>query len=548
MTTSPGLTSSHWALTAEDEVLDTTVASILHDAACAAPGAVAVVEGAGSFSERRRFSYGDLFGSVVATAVGLSSSFRRGERLATFAESTPEALVLSYAAAMAGLVLVPVNPSLRAPELAYILGQSGAAGLAVGARHRGADLAETAVAAVALAHGAQDAPGPAAQVARVDELVDLRAGHETSDGAAPRLPVELLARAPSPGDTAQLVYTSGTTGLPKGAMLTHRGMTNAARLGGIRFGLTRGDVYVDTMPLHHVGGQVVAFQICQRTATAVLVAAFDAGRVLELLESEEADVTAGVPTMLVSMIEHPDFARRDLSSLRSVSSGGAVVPPEIVRYIEESLGARSTICFGQTEMCGFISQTHLDDSPEDKAVTLGQPLPHVEARVVTPAGTAGIGETGELEVRSPWVMSGYHEMPEATREALSGDGWLRTGDLVTMDARGYLRIAGRVKEMIVTGGVNVFPVEVEAVLCEHPDVSMAAVIGIPDHKWGERVVAVVRPVPGAHPDPSELDLYVRERLAPFKAPKSVVVRNELPLTASGKVQKFVLRDELAGGI
>jgi fatty-acyl-CoA synthase len=313
------------------------------------------------------------------------------------------------------------------------------------------------------------------------------------------------------------------------------------------------------MPLHHVGGQVVAFGICQMLATAVLVSGFDAGLVLELLETEHATVTAGVPTMLVSLIEHPEFSSRDMTPLRSVSSGGSVVPPEVVRHIESTLGVKFTICFGQTETCGFISQTHLGDSAEDKASTLGQPLPCVEARVVSSPSTSAnpsahaeehvlsCGEVGELQVRAPYLMTGYHDMSEATDAAFAPGGWLRTGDLVTMDDRGFLRIAGRVKDMIVTGGENVFPVEIEAVLCEHPEVMMAAVVGIPDHKWGEQVVAVVRPAPGAEPDPATLTVYLKERLASFKVPKQIVVADELPLTASGKVQKFVLREQLARG-
>ena len=306
-----------------------------------------------------------------------------------------------------------------------------------------------------------------------------------------------------PDDVAQLVYTSGTTGAPKGALLTHRGMTNAARFGAMRFGMRPGDVYVQTMPLFHVGGQVVSFQLCQLSATAVLVPAFDPGLVLELVESERATLTCGVPTMLLALVEHPDFSRRDLSSLRAVSGGGAVVPAELVRHIEEALGVQFAVVFGQTEACGFISQTHLDDSAEDKGETLGRPLPGVGARVVDPARGVPVarGAVGELEVRGPNVMAGYHELPEASAEAIGPDGWLRTGDLVTMDDRGYLRMTGRVKEMIVSGGENIFPVEIENALAEHPEVAQVAVVGVPDDRWGEAAVAVVVPSAARSPGP-----------------------------------------------
>jgi fatty-acyl-CoA synthase len=550
------LKSSYWAPSVEEPVLETTVASILRQAAELAPDTTALVEGIADPRKRRRFTYSELLVFAHLAAASLSARFEKGERVVCFAPSVPEALVLSYASALAALVLVPVNPALRPGELTYVLNQCGASGVTAGAEHRGNDLQDVAIRAAA------DAPS-VREVLRLNDTVLL------DDTVGLELPAQersvnksaLAERDPRPEDTAQLVYTSGTTGLPKGARLTHRGMTNAARFGAIRFGLHPGDVYLDTMPLHHVGGQVVAFQICQMLATAVLVPNFDAGLVLELAESEHATVTAGVPTMLLSLIDHPDFSSRDLSSLRSVSSGGSVVPPELVRHIESALGVRSTICFGQTETCGFISQTHLDDSAEDKASTLGRPLPHVEARVVASAATGAAtenegeeedavlecGEVGELQVRAPYVMAGYHDMPEATAAAFAPGRWLRTGDLVTMDTRGFLRIAGRVKDMIVTGGENVFPVEIEAVLCEHPDVMMAAVIGVPDDKWGEQVVAIVRPAAGAVPDTRLLNTYLRERLAPFKVPKQILVSDELPLTASGKVQKFVLRERFADG-
>ncbi|HTX63577.1 MAG TPA: class I adenylate-forming enzyme family protein, partial [Acidimicrobiales bacterium] len=556
----PTLRNSYWAPTEDEPVAESTVASILRDAARSAPQRTALVRGAQDPEGRDRYSYSQLLGCAERTAGLLAEQFARNERVCCYAPSVPEALVVTYATALAGLVLVPANPALRSGELTYVLAQCGASGIVTGAGFRGGDLRDTAKRA------ASDAPS-VREILRLGELVDWDTSHAKGPGtpmqdtaAAQERPMETrpAGREPEPDDVAQLVYTSGTTGLAKGARLTHKGMTNAARFGAIRFGLRPGDVYLDTMPLHHVGGQVVAFQICQQLATAVLVSGFDAGLVLELLESERATVTVGVPTMLVSLIEHPDFEKRDLSALRSVSSGGSVVPPDLVRHIESTLGVRSTICFGQTETCGFISQTHLSDSAEDKATTLGQPLARVEARVVASAGaTPGAepdagghpedtvvdcGVVGELQVRSPYVMQGYHLMPEATADAFAPGGWLRTGDLVTMDERGFLRIAGRVKDMIVTGGENVFPAEVEAVLCEHPDVAMAAVVGISDRRWGEQVVAVVRLAPGASFDPVKLTAYMKERLASFKVPKRIVSSDEMPLTASGKIQKFVLRE------
>jgi fatty-acyl-CoA synthase len=507
-------------------VEETTVASILRRAAAEVPENSALVAGDGS---GRRWSYAALCAEAEQAAGALAAAFAPGERLAVVGPSLPESLVCSYAAAMARLVLVPVNPALRAGELAHVLGQSGAAGCIGVERWRDA-------APLATIEELQPSLPALRQVIGFGDWADFA-------GSAPPLAPD--APAPDPSDVAQIVYTSGTTGAPKGAMLTHRGMTNAARLGGIRFGMRSGDVFVQTMPLFHVGGQVVSFEICQHRAVEVLLTSFDPGVMLELVEAERATLTCGVPTMLLSLIEHPDFARRDLSSLRSVSSGGAAVPTELVRHIESSLGVSFTIVFGQTEACGFISQTHLDDPDEVKAASLGTPLPGIEARVVDDEGdVVGLGEPGELEVRGPNVMAGYHDMAEATAEALRGDGWLRTGDVVDMDAAGVLRIRGRRKDMIVSGGENIFPVEIEDVLMAHPAVAQAAVVGVSDRRWGEAAVAVIRPVPGANPVPTELEAYLRERLAAFKVPRRWAVVEELPLTASGKVRKHVLREQL----
>ncbi len=524
---------SIWIADGREPVLETTVASILRDAARRSPETTALVAGAADPASRRRWTYLELLADAECAAAALARWFEPGERIAVAATSIPESLILTYATALAGLVLVPVNPALREAELRHVLAQSACAGAFVVPEYRGHDLART------LAGLGPDLPG-LRQVVAFDEW-------DAFVSSAPA-PVPAPARTVAPDDIAQLVYTSGTTGSPKGALLTHRGMTNAARFGAMRFGMRPGDVYVQTMPLFHVGGQVVSFQLCQLSATAVLVPAFEPGLVLELIEAEAATLTCGVPTMLLALVDHPDFARRDLSSLRAVSGGGAVVPAELVRHIEGALGVQFAVVFGQTEASGFISQTHLEDAAEDKGATLGTPLPGVSARVVDPATGAalGRGEVGELEVRGPNVMAGYHELPEDTAAATRSGGWLRTGDLVTMDDRGYLRMAGRLKEMIVSGGENIFPVEIENALLEHPDVAQVAVVGVADRRWGEAPVAVIVPTPDRSPQPADLEAYLRERMAAFKVPRRWVLADDLPRTASGKVQKHVVRDQLGG--
>jgi fatty-acyl-CoA synthase len=525
------LTESRWTADTSEPILDSTIAGILREAVAAAPDRTALVAGSADPAARTRRTYRELATEAEAVARTLAARLAPGDRLAVLAPSRPESLVLSFAAAMARLVVVPVNPALREGEIEHILDRSGAAGVCSVDRHRDNDLG----ASIAAVRG------------RLPALREVLAFEEwpalVAAGSGGRRPLP----PPAPDDLAQIVFTSGTTGAPKGVMLTHRAMCNAARLGGQRFGLGAGDVYVDTIPLYHVGGQGVAFQIVQASATNVLVTQFEPGVHLDLLEGERATHTIGVPTMLLDVIAHPDFHRRDLSALRGLSTGGAAVPADLVRSIERSLGVRSTIVFGQTEACGFISQTFLDDDPEDKASTVGRLLPQLDGRVVDPGRgvVVPVGEVGELQIRGFGVMAGYFDEPDATAATIEPDGWLHTGDLAVMDARGYLRITGRLKDMIVTGGVNVFPAEIEAAIAAHPAVAEVAVLGVPHPRWGEAVVGVVRLATGTRVDAADLEAFTRERLAPYKVPKRWLFTDALPRNASGKVQKFRLREQLA---
>jgi fatty-acyl-CoA synthase len=253
--------------------------------------------------------------------------------------------------------------------------------------------------------------------------------------------------------------------------------------------------------------------------------------------------------MMIAMLEHPEFERRDLARVRVAVAGGASVPPEIVRAIESRLGVSFCIVYGQTEASPLITQTRLDDTPEDKANTVGLPMPRADVKVADPitGEPVGFGAVGELCARGYMVMKEYFDKPEATASALDADGWLHTGDLATMDERGYCRITGRLKDIVIRGGENMFPAEIEAALIEHPDVTEAAVIGVPDPLMGEELAAFVR-VSGVPPDVAALRAHVRERLAAPKAPRYWVFVEEFPLTGSGKIQKFVLRERWQAGV
>jgi fatty-acyl-CoA synthase len=285
----------------------------------------------------------------------------------------------------------------------------------------------------------------------------------------------------------------------------------------------------------------------QRAAVNVPVLAFDPALVLELCETLQAEFLLGVPTMLVAMLEHPDFSKRDLSAVRVAVSGGSPVPAELVRRVEKEVGAVFSVVFGTTECSPLITQVRLDDSADDRAETLGQPLPQTEVKVADPATgqSVPVGALGELCARGYLVMKGYHDAPEATEAAIDADGWYHTGDLASMDSRGYFRIEGRLKDMIIRGGENIYPREIEDVLFAHPGVAEAAVVGIPDPHWGEVVAAFIRPAPGESPSEEDLRAHCREHLAPYKTPARWQFVDSFPLTASGKIQKFKLREVLA---
>jgi fatty-acyl-CoA synthase len=351
-----------------------------------------------------------------------------------------------------------------------------------------------------------------------------------------------------PSDAAQIQYTSGTTGFPKGALLHHRGLTNNARIFATLTGICAGDTYVNPFPMFHTAGCVLGvLGPLQSGACHVPAFVADPALILELVETERADIVLGVPTVLLGLLECPDLPMRDVSTLRVVLSGGATVPADLVRRIEKTLDVQFSIVYGTTECSPLITQVRLDDAFTDKTETLGRPLPQTEVRIADPTTDEVLqcGVVGELQVRGYCVMTGYYEMPDQTAAAIDAEGWYRTGDLASMDDRGFLRIEGRIKDMIIRGGENIYPREIEELLFEHPKVADVAVIGVRDERWGEAVAAFVRPAEGEAPTAEELFAYCREHLAPYKTPRYWEFVDAFPQTASGKVQKFILRERFA---
>jgi acyl-CoA synthetase (AMP-forming)/AMP-acid ligase II len=531
------LTESYWPSTGAESPRRDTIATLLSAAVDRRPDGVALVEGVADPALRRRWTYRELQHRTRQVATALLQSFDPGDRVALWAPNSADWVCFQLGAGMAGIVLVTVNPAYQHAELAHVLHRSEVSGLYFAAEHRGRDLqhiARQVATTVPSIH----------TMGRLDELIE-RAEQVEPGAALPDV---------TPDDIAQIQYTSGTTGSPKGAMLTHGGISTAFDQVTLRAGFTDDapPTWINPMPLFHIGGAGLAtVGVLARAGTHVIMPGFDVELFLELAEVEQGTLTLAVPTMLIAILEHPSLAGRDLSSLRTVLTGGSTVPTELVLRVQRELDARVLITFGQTECHGTMSMTQLDDTPEDISATVGIPFDHVDVKIADPetGATVAIGAPGEILVRGQQVMAGYYNEPAATAAAIDDDGWLRFGDLGTMDQRGYLRVIGRLKDMVIRGGENIYPREIEDVLSHHPDVGDVAVVGVPDATWGEEVAAVVRFAADITeaPDPEALLAYCRERLAGYKCPRLWFYVTELPLTPSGKVIKHRLASMIAEG-
>jgi fatty-acyl-CoA synthase len=528
------LTMSHAVGPLEPEVREATLGDLLTRAAETTPDRVALICGSPDPTARRQWTYAELHSASVRTAHALLRRFEPGERVAVWAPNIPEWIMMEFGAALAGLVLVTVNPGFRKHESEHVLRQSRAVGVVVYPEFRGNPMLATV----------EEMRPRCPELREVIRFDEWSAFLQSGTDPAPVLPTV------DPGDPAMIQYTSGTTGLPKGALLSHRAVVNNSAHTLELMGVPDGTVWLTTMPMFHAGGCLLCVVgAMSRRGTQVLVESFDSALVLELIETYRCDGTSTVPTMLVSMLEHPNFASTDLSSLKYLSSGASTVPAPLVTAFQERLGATFTILFGQTECSPMATMTNPSDSVADKAETIGRPMPHTEVKIVDPVtgDTVPIGAVGELCTRGYHVMLGYFEDPVATAAAVDVDGWLHTGDLCSMDERGYCRVEGRLKDMIIRGGENVYPREVEELLFAHPKVGEVAVIGLPDDKWGEEVAAFIRPIAGERVDKDELFAYVRERLAPYKTPRHWFEVDAFPMTGSGKIQKYKLRQMSASG-
>jgi fatty-acyl-CoA synthase len=553
---------SHWAPETEGfELLELTLGELLDRQAQTFGDQEAVVYRYPEEGLELRLGFRALRDRVDAVAKGLMAlGVEAGDKVAVLATNIPEWLLLELAIPRIGAVLVTVNTNVRAAELEYLLRQAEVHTLLLIEEHRGNRYAETVGSLVPELAGradpVRDAIASAAfpQLRHVVQLGNtppqpgllpfagmLDAGERVDDGA-------LRARhaAVKPDDISQIQFTSGTTGAPKGAMITHRGTINNARLFGFRAGFRAGDRMVTAMPFFHTAGNVLdVLGLIVHGGTLVKAIHFDPLKLLELVQQERATILHGVPTMLLAMLQHPRAAEFDTSSLRLVVSGGTPIPVPVLEQVKAQFGADPVIGFGMTEASPMVTGTPADDSFELKSATVGKPLPHVAVKIVDRQGEpVPLGEPGELLVRGFGVMKGYYKMPDQTAEAIDADGWLHSGDLATMDAQGYIRIVGRIKDMIIRGGENVYPAEVESFLMRHPAIRQAQVVGVPDPYMGEEAAAFIQLREGRTLVEDELRDHCRANMSRHKLPKYFRFVTEFPLTPSGKVKKFELRDRL----
>lgn len=517
-----------------------------------------------------RWTYQDYRDRANAVARGLLAlGLQQGDHIAILAANVPDWPLLMMAAAKAGLVLVTINPLLRATEIEYILKHGDVRVLFFMAQVRDYDHLATIRALTTPGNTHGEVTSERFPLLHHVSLLGMPpAGLMQQEGWRPTVLREVIAggtllsttavveRQASlrPSDPAILMYTSGTTGFPKGALLTHYGLVNNAvvytkRLEpfALRDGLALQELRTSSwFPFFHVAGIVTGLLApLYAGSTACPLLAFDPVKAMQIISRERCLVAVGVSTMIQALLAHPDVATYDFSSLKMLGSGGAPVPLFLMEQVKTQLGADVGICFGQTEGSCCITMTLADDPFPSKSATVGKALPHIEVKIIDPATgeIVPVGERGELCYRGFVVMAGYYRMPEKTGETIDIDGWAHSGDLATMNAQGYLNIVGRLKDMVIRGGENLFPVEIEEFLIHHPKVAQVQVVGVPDAYFGEELLAVVIPRTGEQLTEEELRVYCQGQISHQKTPRYFQFAESYPLTASGKVQKFILREQ-----
>ncbi|MEG7333868.1 AMP-binding protein [Bacillus sp. 0102A] len=536
------------------ELIHSTIGRLLEQTAETYPDQEAVV-----YPDRHiRYTYAQFDSLCRQTAKALMRmGIGKGDHVAIWASNIPEWLAVQFAAAKIGAVLVTVNTNYQAHELDYLLKQSDAAALIVMDSYRGTSYTDILNSLI-----------PELQIAEPGQLTSERYPFlktliyigdkplpgmyhwgDTERFAKTVTDAELEARMNSleKDDVINMQYTSGTTGFPKGVMLTHFNVINNAANIAECMALTSQDRMCIPVPFFHCFGCVLGVLACVSVGAAMIpVQEFDPVSVLKTVEKEKCTALHGVPTMFIAELHHPDFEAYDLSTLRTGIMAGSPCPSEVMKAVIEKMGMKDiTIAYGQTEASPVITQTRANDSFIRRVNTTGRALPHAEVKIVEPGTCQEVqrGVQGELCTRGYHVMKGYYKDKEATRKAINYDGWLFTGDLAVMDEDGYCRITGRLKDMLIRGGENIYPRETEEFLYQHPDILDVQVVGVPDAKFGEEAAAWIKLKDGKTASPEEIKDYCKGKIARHKIPRYVIFTDEYPMTASGKIQKYKLREK-----
>lgn len=511
--------------------------------------------------EGLKLSWYDLAAQVDRMAAGLLAlGLRRGNRVGIWAPNRHEWLITQFATARIGLILVNINPAYRKSELEYALRAVGCRALVMSRQFKSSDY-------LSMILDLMPELSLAGEKGRVDSvrLPDLKHVIVLGDAQAPvrcltyrelealagpaqRQRLDPLTSALDPDDAINIQFTSGTTGLPKGATLSHFNIVNNARYTALAMRLSERDRLCIPVPLYHCFGMVLGV-LCAVASGATMVfpgEGFDAGETLASVDRHRCTVLHGVPTMFVAMLERKDRATLDLSSLRTGIMAGAPCPTDTMRrVISEMHMAQVTIAYGMTETAPISFQSSLHDTLERRVSTVGRVQPHFEAKIIDRQGRiVPLGETGQICTRGYGVMRGYWKDPTRTAEAIDEAGWMHTGDLGVMDAEGYLNIVGRVKDMLIRGGENIYPREIEEFLLQHPAILAVQVVGVPDEKYGEEVAACIILREGELLDDAAVRVYCKDQIAHYKVPRYIEFMPEFPMTATGKPQKFTLREQL----
>lgn len=531
------LTESYWPLDDRASLVEHTLGTLLRDRAAQFPDTTAVVGTAHATGEQRRLTYEELYAEAASVASALLGVVEPGDFVALWAPNVVEWPVIMFGAALAGVTLVALNPVLRRDELVYALNHSRAMVLIHADSSRNYDMAAVVAAAVA------DCP----------HLKDTISLSDTGRWrASTPLPAASAGPAASdPSAAAMLQYTSGTTGLPKGVLLRHRSLVNVARFTMEAVEIPANPVGVNPLPMFHTASCVIGtLGTVWMGGTMVLIEQFTPAAVLAAARAENANVLFFVPTILGAVLEAARGDNEPAPRLVRVLGGGANIPGAMIEATAETFGATVHNLFGQTELSPVLTLTRTSDSRRVQTTSSGRPLPQVAVKVVDPVDGAvtNLGQPGEICARGYQQMIGYLDDPHATAAAVDSDGWLHTGDLGFLSDDGTLTITGRLKDLIIRGGENIAPAEIESCLAAHDGVREVAIVGMPDQKWGETVAAVI--VPRGVPSQGfrqALLAHLQERLSPYKLPCDWYLAEELPSTSSGKIQKFKLREAIAGG-